>query len=316
MPSPQLTAVICFANEGEEVENTVASIRCTAGDDIDIVLVNDASTDGTDYESVAARYSCRYLENESRIGPAHSRHKGVSWARTDNVIMLDAHMRFYAAGWHTCINTAIEADPDVLFCTRSRPLKAGGTRSGAPVGEGASVTFLSGTFEQSLKPAWNITPLAPSGSSYIPCVLGGNYAVRRDFFLRTGGYRGLHRYGGEEPLISIKAWLAGGGCKVLHDVEIGHIYRGASGAPWRDLIRYQHFNKLATCAVVMDEAEQAPYFYLLADTPGGEKALAVFKSREPMLRQAHRDFTAVQQRDMPFFHALNVRFRRGEPIGP
>lgn len=316
MSLPELTAVICFANEGDEVARTVADIRRTAGDAVDIILINDASTDGTDYEAVAARFDCRYLLHESQVGPAHCRHKGVTWAKTDNVILLDAHMRFYTNDWHVRVNGAINQAPDVLFCTRSKPLKAGGVPSGAPSGEGAYLTFLADRFEASLKTHWNIKPLSERGSDYVPCVLGGNYAVRRDYFLSIGGYRGLHRYGGEEPLISVKSWLAGGGCKVIRDVEIGHIYRGPSGAPWTDLIRYQHYNKLATAAILMDDQEQAPYWQQLGAAPSGDKARDVFKSREPMLQQARRDFQKIQQRDLAFFHALNDAFRRGEAISP
>lgn len=317
MSLPELTAVICFANEGVEVERTVADIRRTAGNAVDIILINDASTDNADYEAVAARYDCRYLVNETQVGPAHCRHKGVSWAKTDNVILLDAHMRFYADDWHVRINRAITDAPDTLFCTRSKPLKAGGIPSGAPSGEGASITFLETSFEKSLKAHWNISRLpARDGSSFIPCVLGGNYAFRRNYFLTIGGYRGLHRYGGEEPLISIKSWLAGGGCKVIQNVEIGHIYRGPSGAPWTDLIRYQHFNKLATVTILMDDAEAEPYWHLLSSAPSGDKARDVFKSREPMLRQARRDFEKIQKRDIGFFRELNAAFLHGEAILP
>lgn len=315
MSLPELTAVICFANEGVEVERTVADIRRTAGNAVDIILINDASTDETDYEAVAARYDCRYLVNEAQVGPAHCRHKGVTWAKTDNVILLDAHMRFYAHDWHARINQAIADDPDVLFCTRSKPLKAGGIPSGAPSGEGASITFLETSFEKSLKAQWNTTPLpGRGGGTFVPCLLGGNYAFRRDYFLAIGGYRGLHRYGGEEPLISIKSWLAGDGCKVIQDVEIGHIYRGPSGAPWTDLIRFQHFNKLATVTILMDTAETEPYWRLLKAAPSGAKARDVFKSREPMLMQARRDFEKIQKRDLRFFRALNAAFLQGEAI--
>ena len=219
MSDPKLTAAICFANEGDEVEHTVRGLRETCGDDIHILLINDASNDGRDYETVADKYECRYLLNESQIGPAHSRHKGLQWSKTENVIFLDAHMRFYGEGWHDIVNDIIADDPNALYCTRSIPLKKGGLPSESPVGLGASIKMEEG-FGKWLEADWNVTQRGDADTSYIPCALGGCYAVRRDFMLSFGGYQGLHRYGGEEPLISIKAWLSGGSCKVINTAEI------------------------------------------------------------------------------------------------
>ena len=39
----KLTVVMPFLNEGEEVGNTVRSIRATAGCSVDIIVINDAS---------------------------------------------------------------------------------------------------------------------------------------------------------------------------------------------------------------------------------------------------------------------------------
>lgn len=44
----RLTVIIVFLNEGAEVYNTVASIRENSSiDEVDIMLINDASDDGT-----------------------------------------------------------------------------------------------------------------------------------------------------------------------------------------------------------------------------------------------------------------------------
>ena len=44
-----LTVIIPFLNEGEEVVMTVKSVRETAGDKVDIITINDCSTDGFPY---------------------------------------------------------------------------------------------------------------------------------------------------------------------------------------------------------------------------------------------------------------------------
>ena len=47
----ELTAIIPFLNEGIEIANTLQSIRSTVGDTIDILLINDCSTDEFNYEA-------------------------------------------------------------------------------------------------------------------------------------------------------------------------------------------------------------------------------------------------------------------------
>ena len=68
---------------------------------------------------MANAYHCRYLLNSEQIGPAVSRHRGLRIAQTENVILLDAHMRFYANDWHEGVNAAIDESPESLFCTYS-----------------------------------------------------------------------------------------------------------------------------------------------------------------------------------------------------
>lgn len=316
MSDPKLTAVICFANEGDEVEHTVRGIRDTCGGAVEILLINDASDDGRDYEAVADKYGCRYLVNEAQIGPAHSRHKGLTWAKTQNVIFLDAHMRFYADNWHEVINDAIEFDPNTLYCTHSKPLKQGGDPSGEPMGIGASIKMDEPKFEDWLTPHWNSQPLGGGATSHIPSVLGGCYAVRRSFMMGYEGYRGLHRYGGEEALISIKAWLTGGSCQVINDVVIGHIYRHGKPAPWRDTIRFFHFNKLATARILMDDSGFERALDMLEAVPHAQAARDVFRSREGFINAARAGFKVVQKRPLEYFLERNRAFRRGEAIAP
>jgi len=66
----KLSVCMSFLNEGEEVGNTVRSIRETAGDSVDIIAVNDASTDSYDYEADLKGLNVHYFVNKRRIGSA------------------------------------------------------------------------------------------------------------------------------------------------------------------------------------------------------------------------------------------------------
>lgn len=99
----QLTIIIPFLNEGDEVVNTVKSVRETAGDSVDIIAINDCSTDGYPYREKLQSYSIYYLENEERKGVAASRDYGINICRTPYFLLLDGHMRFYDKLWSSRI---------------------------------------------------------------------------------------------------------------------------------------------------------------------------------------------------------------------
>lgn len=62
MTNAQLTIIIPFLNEGEEIANTLSSIQDTATGMPAILLINDASTDGYNYRTVAEQYNCEYIQ--------------------------------------------------------------------------------------------------------------------------------------------------------------------------------------------------------------------------------------------------------------
>lgn len=45
----KLTIIIPFLNEGDEIEKTLKSIRETSRTNVDIIIINDCSTDNFDY---------------------------------------------------------------------------------------------------------------------------------------------------------------------------------------------------------------------------------------------------------------------------
>lgn len=94
-----LTVIIPFLNEGEEVVMTIKSVRETAGDLVDVITINDCSTDGFPYRERLQPYSVTYLENEVRMGVAASRDYGINYCAAPYFLLLDGHMRFYDAAW-------------------------------------------------------------------------------------------------------------------------------------------------------------------------------------------------------------------------
>lgn len=91
----QLTVVIAFLNEGDEVKKTLESLRIDPhfAEKCETIIINDGSNDDYDYESVAKAYNAFYVKHETQLGASYSKNEGVELTRTPYFLILDAHMR-------------------------------------------------------------------------------------------------------------------------------------------------------------------------------------------------------------------------------
>lgn len=98
MPN-KLTVVIPVLNEGEELATTLNEVRRTAGENVEIIVVDDASYDGLDYKSIAQKYATNYIHHNERKGSGPSKQDGIDHCQTPFFIVIDAHMRLYDNLW-------------------------------------------------------------------------------------------------------------------------------------------------------------------------------------------------------------------------
>lgn len=240
----KLTVVIPFLNEGEEVVNTVRSIRETVRDAVEIIVVNDCSNDNYDYIHNLEEYNVHYVYNQFRIGASASKEKGAQLAPTPYFLLLDAHMRFYSNDWHAILTDMLEADDRRILCCQTKAL----TKKEKKVFyNGAATTMAAFVFwgYQDYIPGirWNAYENYQKISfPKIPCVLGACYAASKRYWNYIKGYQGLVHYGHEEAYISIKTWLEGGGCTFVPNVVVGHIYRDFF--PYRVTTSNMYYNLL------------------------------------------------------------------------
>ena len=223
----KLSVLIPFANEGEEVVNTINSIKKHVGNNVDIIVCNDMSTDGFDYSGTLSTYQdVYYFYNPKRKGVAGSRDYCVSLCKTPYFILLDAHMRFYSNHWVKRLVEILENDDRCILCCQTLPLKKEGenvlVREDFKKCYGALLPFknidLTGIewrYEENLKDL--IEP--------IPAILGAGYAASKRYWNYINGLEGLRTYGTDEQFLSLKVWTEGGQCLLVKDITIGHIYR-------------------------------------------------------------------------------------------
>ncbi|MBD5365185.1 MAG: glycosyltransferase, partial [Bacteroides sp.] len=225
-----LTVIIPFLNEGEEVINTVKSIRETVQDRVDIIVVNDHSTDSYPYEEQLSNYNVRYVYNRIRLGAALSKEKGVQSCNTKYFLLLDAHMRFFQDDWDYILISLLQNNPNRILCCQTIPLHI--VDNNVVVNnsythcQGAYLTFDEKEYNPGIH--WSAKDKVENkglDDSRIPAILGAGYSSSCNYWNRIDGLNGLRHYGCEEAFISIKAWLEGGGCYLVNNLSIGHLYR-------------------------------------------------------------------------------------------
>lgn len=259
----KLTAVISFLNEGEEVGRTVESVLQFAEGKIDVIVINDGSSALYDYEEMLAPYpDVTYIRNEKRKGVAACRDMGVEMAKTPYFILLDSHMRFYHTGWVDRITALLDEDERRILCCQTKALEKDESDEIVPLRVKTAYGARINLTDESclLDPKWRCGDDPDPGTTVIdvPCVLGATYAGSRRYWKYLRGYEGLRLYGLEEPYISMKAWLEGGRCQLIKDIEVGHLYRTRS--PYRVANDEIMYNRMLIASLLLPDDLKARVF--------------------------------------------------------
>lgn len=219
-----LTVIIPFLNEGEEVFNTIDNIRETSSKNVNIIMIDDCSNDNYNYKYIADLFSAEYYRNNKRMGVAYSRDLGIRMCKTEYFILLDAHMRFYTQFWDKKIIISL-LDPKSLVCCQTKRLKI--DSNGSLVENNSQITTYGAHIGFNyLSLIWNTFDPNPKQMKVeIPCIIGAAYASTRSYWQYLHGLKFLKEIGFDEQYISLKTFLSGGKCYLLKDLISGHIYR-------------------------------------------------------------------------------------------
>jgi glycosyltransferase involved in cell wall biosynthesis len=283
-PASELAVVIPFCNEGDEVWRTIFSLRGSCSRNVQVVLVNDASTDGYDYESVARATGSRYILNAERKGVAESREVGVAACQTPYFMLLDAHCKFYQHGWDEALVRLLRDNPRSVACCRTKFLwkNRDCEMPDKPTCWGAH-------FNGDVCAAWSVSNPTPGVEpAEVPCLLGGAYVSSKEYWQRLHGLSGLREYGRDEEFISLKVHAEGGRVLCAGNVVVGHVFRDKFPyATWTPNVSYNQLliAELLTPPEVKEHmlAVNAGYYkgaYEAAKKLAGENAAWIAQEKE------------------------------------
>jgi len=253
----QITIVIPYLNEPDnEVYKTIKSIYDTANPTLfDIIVIDDCSkkeyiADLKDFPSI------RHIRNKERIGSGACKQMGGDLCETENMVILDSHMRFYPqSNWLNKMIYSCQKEKDTIFCSTSLGLGYGNMDIRKYQGKyyGADLLVFDKNADpkresrECLEPKWRAKE--DKGEIYeIPIILGAVYFMTKKRFDLIHGFKGLKMWGSEEVFISVKNFMCGGTSKIHTGIEVGHKYRDNS--PFSTNIYFLYYNKIYICKTI------------------------------------------------------------------
>lgn len=244
-----LSVVIGVHNEGEEVERTVASVLDDAGCPVEIIVVDDHSTDGC-CENLPPAVKIVYAPGKTRIGVAPTRNLGTAHATGDAITFLDGHMRTEPGALARIAETALEYNACVSACLTN-------LYGSASVWYGSYARVDEGKCR--LASAFYKHP-HPVNPAEITCFVAPGYALPLDVFKRIGGWPAeLSGYGQTEITLALKLWFAGVPLLVDQRATLAHKFKTGFGyhVGTREILR----NNYVMCTLCF-EPETLDRFWL------------------------------------------------------
>lgn len=224
-----LTIIITFSNEADLLRMTVENIFSTMDSHLtEILLIDDASTDNYDYQSLAVEFGAKYYRNRTKKGIARSREIGIALCKSEFFLLLDGHMKALSEYWDRKLLDYGMSVGNQLYCCQTASID----KHGRLIKE-RQQSFGAYIDPSDLLVNWNYKEYIPTSSvELVPCVLGGAYFCSCTFWQNFGGLSGLDGYGFDEQVMSMRVWKNGGKCALIKDICFGHYYRNISDTPY------------------------------------------------------------------------------------
>lgn len=207
-----VSIVVVSHNEGENLPLTISGIRATVPDAVEVVVVDDRSTDHS--LALLDRDDARVVTTQERGGVVGARNAGARAATGDILIFADAHVD-PAAGWLEPLVAAL-GGPSVA-CAAPVITEMNHRHTG-----GYGFTWNA----PSMRMHWLRGPR--TGVHEVPFACGCLMAFRRDDFESVGGFdAGLVRWGFEDAEIGLNLWRRGRATVVVPQAQVAHLFRPA-----------------------------------------------------------------------------------------
>lgn len=231
-----VSVVVISRDEGDCLRRTVDRLQATLPPDGEIVVVDDASSDGSADFLDVAQPNQRLVRSAERLGCPSARNVGAEAARGEVLVFADAHVD-PPTDWAERLVPLLECE-DVAAVGPAIAVM------GNPTARGYGITWSDS--------ALNVRWLGRRGRDPYPVpMLGAAFLlVRRDAFEAIGGWDGgIVHYGGADAELGARLWTFGYRCVVHPEVAVAHKFGKDStdaGGPVSSAVVLHNLLRIAT----------------------------------------------------------------------
>lgn len=220
--------VVAAHNEGQRLSRTLAA--CVDGIvdlDYEIVVVDDASFDGSVEAAAGLFPQIRTVRNETRAGVSATKARGAQEARGDVIVFLDGHTKPTQGAIERLVGVVERLNRDAVVTPQVVALdEQRWELDHSRVGNGYFLDLL--TLDCGWRDLSDLRPVRESGLLLYesPALIGCALAVDRALYAKLHGFDPHMRSWGVEDLdFGLKTWLLGH--RILHDPQavVGHRFR-------------------------------------------------------------------------------------------
>lgn len=292
---PPISIIIPVLNDNEEVNLTIQSIYETSPSNVEIIVIDDASDIPVTLND--SRVTLKRLP--FRIGAGQARHFGATVATSDYLLFTDSHMRF-DENWFNNAMERLTKTPKTLWCGVCAGLSEGnmdlkkhkGSYTGADFVLYATKnnTVFDGVWRKEVK---------DQDDYEISCVMGACYFMHKSWYFYIKGLQQTTMWGSEEPILSLKTWLAGGEVRLMKSVRVGHKFRGV--APYSTNVRDIYYNKLAYMYMLLPDEMYSTLKNKLPAGPSRDSAEHFVQINKEELDKEKKYYESIFLKDINWF---------------
>jgi GT2 family glycosyltransferase len=236
---PRFTVVIVTFDGRRHLERCLPALMATSGDDVELIVVDNGSTDGTPDWLASAYPQVTVIELPKNLGFGEANRRGIMTARADLVALLN-NDTVVEPGWLDALAAPLERDPEIsASCAVLRLLDHPDILNA----NGGGMTWLGYGFDRDLGfPFPEAGSLPETADTLFPTAAAALF--RKEDFVSSGGFDRAYFMYHEDVDLGWRLWLLGKRVVVCRDAVVRHAWGGTSGASkgrqWRDLLGARH----------------------------------------------------------------------------
>ena len=242
---PQVSIVIPYINDVETLRGTIKSLYETIDvSSFEVIIVQDGGNERYDGPT---EKNMQHVEHPFNLGVGAAFDTGVRLARSHNIFLMGADIRFQDNGWASRMLKVLSKNQKSLICTVCKSFGKSTSYYGADVIFKVKNENLGPkhpkkndmNYKAAMEGKWR--KRTGRGVYEIPCLMGAFYGVSKSWYEFVRGFELHYKWGVLEPYISLKSWRVGGNVLIDTDNVTEHVWRAPSRSADYNALAYNQY---------------------------------------------------------------------------